>query len=118
MVSGVIFGGLLSTCVVAAEAPNAEERNKIEMLLAEAAGKMIYLTKQCDKPVDPEKFKELSKLKAFSEGYQSIEGISWEHVRDEANQKYGELNAEGPDGEFCEQYEKDIQNAYPFLKPM
>ncbi|QDP02079.1 hypothetical protein FNC98_12455 [Thalassotalea sp. PS06] len=117
-ICGLVIVALSSPLVFANEAPNAQERQEIEMLLAEAAGKMIYLTKQCDKPVDKDKFKELSKLKAFSEGYESIEGISWENVRDEANQNYGELKAKGPNGEFCEQYEKDIKNAYPFLKPL
>ncbi|WP_394175097.1 hypothetical protein [Thalassotalea litorea] len=118
LMSGCFATGLLSANTIASEKPDAEERQEIEMLLAEAAGKMIYLTRQCDKPVDEEKFKELSKLKAFSEGYESIEGISWENVRDQANQNYGELKANGPDGEYCEQYEQDIKNAYPFLKPM
>ena len=107
---------LLSSAVLAAEPLTKTEKGEVESLLAEAASKLIYLDRDCGKAIDAEKFKELSKLKAFSEGYMTIEGISWNRVKRKAHQGYGMLKIEAPLGELCEQYKKDIKGTHQFLK--
>jgi len=107
---------LLSSAAFAAEPLTKAEKGEVESLLAEAASKLIYLDRDCGKPIDSEKFKELSKLKAFSEGYMTIEGISWERVKRKAHQEYGMLKIDAPLGELCEQYKAAIKGNYRFLK--
>ena len=107
---------LLSSASFAAEPLTTAEKGEIELLLAEAASKLIYLERDCDKAMDPDKFKELAKLKAFSEGYMTIEGISWKRVQKKAHQGYGMLKIEAPLGELCEQYKAAIKGSYRFLK--
>lgn len=107
---------LLSNAAFSAEPLTKTELNEIESLLAEAGGKAIYLSRDCDKPIDPEKFKELSKLLAFSEGYMSIEGVNWEHIARKAHQEYGRLKIQAPLGELCEEIKTVIKGDYNFLK--
>ena len=105
-----------SCATIAAEPLTKAEKSEVESLLAEAGSKMIYLNRDCGKDVDAEKFKELAKLKAFSEGYMTIEGISWERVKRKAHQEYGMLKIDAPLGELCEQYKAAIKGSYKFLK--
>lgn len=107
---------LLSTTAIANDALTSREKGEIELLLAESASKLIYLERDCGKPMDKEKFKELAKLKAFSEGFITIEGIDWERVKRKSHQGYGMLKIEAPLGELCEQYKTDIKGSYRFLK--
>lgn len=107
---------LISSSALATSSLSSSEKSEIELLLAESASKLIYIERDCGKPMDPKKFKELAKLKAFSEGYTSIEGISWERVKRKAHQGYGALKIEAPLGELCEQYKKDLKGSYRFLK--
>lgn len=107
---------LLSCSALAAEPVTGSEKSEIELLLAESASKLIYLDRDCGKAIDKKKFKELAKLKAFSEGYLTIEGISWERVKRKAHKGYGMLKIEAPMGELCEQYKADIKGSYRFLK--
>lgn len=93
-----------------------EQVSEVEILLTEAASKLIYMNNECNAPIDAEKFKELAKIKAFSEGYQTIEGISWDHVKVEAHRQYGQLKVEAPMGEYCDKFKEDFKSAYPFLK--
>lgn len=107
---------LLSSTAFAVEPLTSSEKKEVESLLAEAASKMIYLSRDCHKEIDPDKFKELAKLKAFAEGYMTIDGISWEHVKRKAHQEYGMLKIDAPLGELCDQYEASIKDSYKFLK--
>ncbi|ALO35073.1 hypothetical protein CMT41_10350 [Colwellia sp. MT41] len=107
---------LLSSTAFAAEPLTKVEKGEVELLLAEAASKLLYLERDCGKPMDVEKFKELAKIKAFSEGYMTIEGISWERVKKKAHQGYGMLKIEAPLGELCDDYRAQIKGNYRFLK--
>ena len=107
---------LVSNTGFATESLTTVEKGEVELLLAEAGSKLIYLERDCDKPIDPNKFKELARLKAFSEGYMTIEGISWDRVERKAHQSYGALKIEAPLGQFCQQYSADIKGKYRFLK--
>lgn len=107
---------LLSTSVLASQPLTKSEKGEVELMLAEAASKLIYLERDCGKPMDKNKFKEVAKLKAFSEGFMTIEGISWERVKRKAHKGYGALKIEAPVGELCEQYKADIKGNYRFLK--
>jgi hypothetical protein len=107
---------LLSSSVFATAPLTSSEKNEIELLLAESASKLIYLERDCGKAIDTDKFKELAKLKAFSEGFMTIEGISWDRVKRKAHQGYGSLKIEAPVGELCEQLKADIKGSYRFLK--
>jgi len=113
----VLSLALLSAAAVASpEQLSKSEKKEVELLLAEAASKLLYLERDCGKPMDKDKFKELAKLKAFSEGFYTIDGISWERVKRKAHQGYGALKIEAPLGEYCEQYREDIRGSYRFLK--
>ena len=107
---------LLSSSEFSAQPLSDTQKGEIEFLLAEAASKLIYLNNDCNKPIDPEKFKELAKIKAFSEGYMTIEGISWENTKRKANIMYGALKIEAPLGEMCSEFREDIRGHYQFLK--
>ncbi|TPH15240.1 hypothetical protein [Litorilituus lipolyticus] len=107
---------LISTSVFASDTLSKSEKGEVELMLAEAASKLIYLERDCGKPMDKQKFKELAKIKAFSEGFTTIEGISWERVKRKAHKGYGALKIEAPVGELCEQYKADIKGNYRFLK--
>ena len=107
---------LISSAAFAVEPLTNSEKRDVESLLAEAASKLLYLERDCGKPVDAEKFKELSKIKAFSEGYMTIEGISWKRVKRKAHEGYGALKAAAPLGELCEDYRAQIKGNYRFLK--
>ncbi len=109
---------LLSSSILASEPLSKADKGEIELMLAEAGSKLLYLERDCGKPVDVDKFKELAKIKAFSEGFVTIEGISWERVKRKSHQGYGALKIEAPLGELCEQYKKDIKGNYRFLKDM
>lgn len=98
------------------DALSSSQIKQVEALLTEAAGKSIYVTNHCDKPIDPSKFKELAKIKAFSEGYETIEGISWDNVKEGAHQQYADLKAKAPKGELCAEYLADLKGKYRFLK--
>ena len=106
----------LSFTSLAATPLTDAEKGEVESLLAEAGSKLLYVDRDCGKALDPEKFKELAKLKAFSEGYMTIEGISWEQVKRKAHQEYGMLKIDAPLGELCEQYLDSIKDSYNFLK--
>lgn len=101
---------------VASESLSTDQINSVQNLLAEAGGKSLYVTELCDKPIDPEKFKELAKIKAFSEGYETIEGISWEVVKDKAHKQFAELKKQAPEGQLCDKYLADLKGNYRFLK--
>ncbi len=107
---------LLSSAAFAAEPLTKAEKGEVELLLAEAASKLLYLERDCGKAMDVDKFKELAKLKAFSEGYMTIEGISWDRVKKKAHQGYGMLKIEAPLGELCKEYKAQIKGNYRFLK--
>ncbi|KGJ99591.1 hypothetical protein [Thalassotalea sp. ND16A] len=107
---------LLSANAFAEETLSKSQVKSVEAMLIEAGSKMLYLTRDCDKPIDPSKFKELAKIKAFSEGYETIEGVSWKTIQRESHRQYGELKTEAPMGELCEQYKADIKGNYKFLK--
>ena len=107
---------LLSSATFATESLTKAEKGDVELLLAEAASKLIYLERDCGKPIDVNKFKELAKIKAFSEGYMTIEGISWDRVKEKAHKGYDELKNKAPTGELCEQYKGQIKGNYRFLK--
>ena len=112
----VLLSITVSFSCFASEELSKEQVKDVEALLVEATSKLIYLDRDCDKPIDGEKVKELAKLKAFSEGFHTLEGISWESIRVEAHRKYGELKVKAPVGELCEQYKADIKGSYKFLK--
>ena len=101
---------LLSNTSFATESLTTTEKSEVELLLAEAASKLLYLERDCNLPMDTEKFKELAKLKAFSEGYMTIEGISWDRVKRKAHQGYGALKIEAPLGQICSQYQHCLLN--------
>lgn len=107
---------LISSTAMATGSLTQTEQGEVELLLAESASKLLYLERDCNKPIDTEKFKELAQLKAFSEGYMTIEGISWDRVKRKAHQGYGALKIEAPLGQLCEQYRSDIKGNYRFLK--
>jgi hypothetical protein len=107
---------LISSSSYATESLTKTEKSEVELLLAEAASKLLYLERDCNMPMDKEKFKEFAKLKAFSEGYMTIKGISWDRVKRKAHQGYGALKIEAPLGQLCEQYQSDIKGNYRFLK--
>ncbi len=107
---------LISNATFATEALTSSEKGEVELLLAEAASKLLYLERDCNQPIDTAKFKELAQLKAFSEGYMTIEGISWDRVKRKAHQGYGALKIEAPMGQLCQQYQADIKGNYRFLK--
>ena len=104
-----------STSFATESLSNAEKR-EIESILAEAGSKLIYLQRDCGKTMDVEKYKELAKLKAFSEGFMTIEGVSWDNIKRKAHQEYGMLKIEAPLGELCDQYKAAIKESYRFLK--
>ncbi|OUS31349.1 hypothetical protein A9Q98_02790 [Thalassotalea sp. 42_200_T64] len=112
----LILFTLLSANAFAEDGLSKSQVKKVEAILIEAASKALYLTRDCDKPIDPSKFQELAKIKAFSEGYETIEGVSWETIKREAHRQYGVLKTEAPLGELCEQYKADIKGNYKFLK--
>ena len=107
---------LVSNATLAAESLTKAEKGEVELLLAEAASKLLYLERDCSMPMDKNKFKELARIKAFSEGYMTIEGISWDRVKRKAHQGYGALKIEAPLGQLCQQYKSDIKGNYSFLK--
>ena len=107
---------LLTSATISAETLSKSQSNEIESLLAESSSKLIYLERDCGKDMDVDKFKEIAKLKAFSEGYTTLNGISWADVREQAHQDYGVLRAEAPAGELCHAYEEQIKGTYRFLK--
>jgi hypothetical protein len=107
---------ILSSSVFSAQPLSDTHKGEIELLLAEAASKLIYLNNDCNKSIDPEKFKEIAKIKAFSEGYMTIDGISWENTKRKANKMYGALKIEAPLGEMCSEFREDIRGHYRFLK--
>lgn len=106
----------ISCATFAAEPLTKSEKSEVESLLAEAGGKLLYLDRDCGKPMDVEKFKEIAKLRAFSEGFMTIEGISWDRVKRKAHQEYGMLKIDAPLGELCEQYKAALKGNYRFLK--
>lgn len=107
---------ILSSTAFADNSLTKAEKGEVELMLAESASKLLYLERDCGKAMDAGKFKELAKLKAFSEGYMTIEGISWDRVKRKAHKGYGALKIEAPMGELCEQYRSDIKGNYRFLK--
>ncbi|TRX56556.1 hypothetical protein [Thalassomonas sp. M1454] len=107
---------VFSFASVASEPLSPLEVKEVQKLLAEAASKAKYVDEICEMPISAEKFKELSKIKAFSEGYETIEGISWEAVKDIALKEYDELKKQAPDGQYCDKYLADLKGNYRFLK--
>ena len=92
------------------------EQGEVELLLAETASKLLYFERDCNKPIDSNKFKALAPLKAFSDGYETMAGISWVRIESQAEQNYKVLKAQAPQGQLCEQYQSGIKGIYPFLK--
>ena len=112
-----IFTMLAMPAMPMAATPLSEDDAKeVEAILVEAASKLLYIDRDCKMPVDPEKFKELAKIKAFSEGYLTLEGVSWEHVKHDAHVAYAELKKKAPLGELCDQYRKQLSENYQLLK--
>jgi hypothetical protein len=107
---------MAATPVMASESLSGKEVKEVEALLAEAASKLLYVSRDCDKPIDPSKFKDIAKLKAFSEGYYTLDGISWDNVKYEAHRQYGELKVKAPIGELCEDYKAQLKGKYKWLK--
>ncbi len=106
----------LSTGALAIDPLTREQLVEVEAHIAEAASKGMYITYLCDKPIDPSKFKEFAKIKAFSEGYFTLEGVQWSAVEGEAKKQYQVLKADAPNGELCEKIMSELQIDYKFLK--
>lgn len=107
---------LISSTAMATGTLTQIEQGEIELLLADSASKLLYLERDCNKPIDNEKFEELAKIKAFSEGYESIEGISWSRIEVQSQHGYEKLKAEASQGQLCEQFNREIKGNYRFLK--
>ncbi len=107
---------LISSTAMATGSLTQTEQGEVELLLAESASKLLYLERDCNKPTDQDKFEELAQVKAFSEGYETIEGISWARIESQSEDKYKVLKTQAPQGQLCEQYKNDIKGNYRFLK--
>ena len=107
---------LISSTAMATGTLTQREQGEVELLLAESASKLLYLERDCNKPFDNEKFEELAQIKAFSEGYESIEGISWPRIEAQSQRGYEKLNAQASQGQLCEQFNREIKGNYRFLK--
>ncbi|MGL1959082.1 MAG: hypothetical protein OCD00_17415 [Colwellia sp.] len=112
----LLISALFSTSLMAENLHPGEDRAAIEAMLIEAASKGIYITRDCDKPIDMEKFKELSRIKAFSEGHNTIESVRWEKIKFKAHKQYGALKIKAPVGELCNQFKNEIKDSYQWLK--
>lgn len=99
-----------------AMAQDLPKLNKLEYILAEAGSKSLYLTRDCDKPIDPEKFKDMADVKAVMEGFQSADEVNWDSIKLASHIKYAELKTEAPMGEYCAQYKKEVKGKYKWLK--
>lgn len=88
----------------------------VEALLAEGGAKSLYLTRECDKPIDPDKFRDLSKLKAISEGYPGVDGIDWENVKRESHIGYAKMKLDAPLGEACPALLEELKGKYRWLR--
>jgi hypothetical protein len=107
---------LISGSALAVEPLTSDQKLELELILAEAASKLIYIDRDCDMPVDKTKIPDLAKIKAFSEGYYTVEGISWENTKREAHKRYGALKIDAPMGELCAEYIEHFKDGYKFLK--
>jgi hypothetical protein len=107
---------LISSTAMATGTLTQIEQGEVELLLAESAGKLLYLERDCNRPIDNDKFEELAKIKAFSEGYQSIEGISWSRIEVQSQRSYEKLKVQASQGQLCEQFNREIKGNYRFLK--
>ena len=107
-----------SSMILEAKNPQTLTVNQIadlEGILSDEGAKAIYLSRDCDKPIDADKFYEMAKLKALSEGFPTSNGIDRENTRRKAHVKYGQLKSEAPLGELCTQYKADIEGKYRWL---
>lgn len=107
---------LISSTAMATGTLTQMEQGEVELLLAESASKLLQLERDCNKPIDNEKFEELAQIKAFSEGYGSIEGINWSRIEVQSQHGYEKLKAQAPQGQLCEQFNSKIKGNYRFLK--
>jgi len=72
----IIALSLISSTAMATGTLTQIEQGEVELLLAESASKLLYLERDCNKPIDKEKFEELAQIKAFSEGYESMRELA------------------------------------------
>ena len=112
----ILVLSLISSTAMATGTLTQIEQGEVELLLAESASKLLYLERDCNKPIDKEKFEELAQIKAFSEGYETIKGISWARIESQSEHNYTVLKTQAPQGQLCEQYQSDIKGNYRFLK--
>ncbi|NMP17496.1 hypothetical protein [Thalassotalea sp. Y01] len=102
--------------VSAAGLASDDRTAELEELLANDASKLIYLSRDCDMPIDAEKFKDLAALKAMMEGYGNTDNVDWEKVTKMAHEGYGKIKVEAPVGEKCPEYKDQLGEKYEWLK--
>jgi hypothetical protein len=107
----------ISTTTFAQFPLSEQKKSDLELLLAKDVSTLIYLNNDCDKPIaiDKERFKEIAKIRAISEGVFSTEGLDWPKIKKEGHRQYGMLKIEAPLGEFCQKYIKSLGDNYKFL---
>ncbi|QBY02978.1 hypothetical protein E2K93_00700 [Thalassotalea sp. HSM 43] len=110
-----LFTAIGLTVAMAAQASD-ERTAELEALLADDASKLIYLSRDCDMPIDAEKFKDLAALKAMMEGYGNTDNVDWEKVTKMAHEGYGKIKVEAPVGEKCPEYKEQLGEKYEWLK--
>lgn len=112
-----LFITIISVLVcLPAMAQDIPKLSKLEYILAEAGSKSLYLTRDCDKPIDPEKFKSMADVKAVMEGFKSADEVNWDNIQLASHIKYAELKTDAPMGELCSQYKKEVKGKYKWLK--
>jgi len=87
----------------------------LEEILSDAGAKAIYLSRDCNKPIDADKFFEMAKLNVLSEGFSTSKGIDREDIRRQAHIKYGQLKVKSPMGELCQEYKAELKGNYRWL---
>lgn len=114
----IILAVFISTFTFAQTTTDETKKLGLEVLLSSDVSKLIYLNNDCGKPItiDKDRFKDIAKVRAISEGFFSTDGLNWPSIKREGNKQYGKLKIEAPLGEYCERYINALGDNYKFLK--
>lgn len=115
------LGAYAGFVAAAALTLNVSAQSDADLAIAESmiklTSKVMYLRNECGVDIDKEKYKEIAKIYAFSEGLDiSQDRIHWERLIVPARTEYQQMAKDYPNGARCEELKERAKHVMPLMQ--
>ncbi|MCM2678669.1 hypothetical protein [Echinimonas agarilytica] len=106
---------VFAVSILAATSVFAEEKQLADELVPIAA-EAKYLIAQCGQDLDPERFVDLSKIYAYTNGYSPDSEIDWDYVKLESHKLFMQMQQDLPNASGCDNLLEKFADSLPALQ--